>query len=72
MCSASQEEENFIGSLKLREEAEIAALELANVIDGVTHHNKAGEAEAEGKTAVLFGVDAAETEDVRMDETAGQ
>ena len=44
----------------------------ADIVDCVTHHDQAGEAETEGETVPFGGIDAAFAQDVRIDQTAGQ
>src|ERR1039458_7374434 len=45
---------------------------MADVVDGVAHHDEAREAQAEGEAVPLGGVDAAHAEDVGVDEAAGE
>src|ERR1035441_3714686 len=45
---------------------------MSDVVDGVAHHDEAGEAQAEGEAIPLAGVDAAHAEDVGVDEAAGE
>src|SRR5579863_5005526 len=57
---------------KLPQESEIAALQPAYVVDRVTHHDQAGEAESKRETAPLPGIDAAFEQHVRVDQAARQ
>src|SRR5579863_2990125 len=63
--------ENFMGGSELPEESQIAALEKANIVDGVAHHGQAREPQAEGEAAPLIRINTAHVQDVGMHQAAG-
>ena len=52
-------------------DAEVAAVQVTDVLNAELHHRQAGEADAERETAVFFRVDSAVTQDFRVNEAAG-
>ena len=54
------------------QEAQIAAVEQANIVDAVAHHRQARQAQAEGEAAPFFGIGAAGAQHGRMHQAAGQ
>src|SRR4051812_18017581 len=55
---------------KLPQEAQVAALQPADIVDRVPHHDKPGEAQAEGEAVPLGGIDAADAKHAGIHETA--
>src|ERR1035438_355904 len=61
-----------ISRLELLQEAQVAALQVAYIVDAVPHHDEARETQAEGETAPLLGIDAAGAQHVGVHQAAGQ
>ena len=51
--------------LKLAQGLQVAAVQIADILDAVLHHGQAGKAQAKGKARVLLRVDAAHLQHVR-------
>ena len=51
---------------KLRQEAQVSTLEVADIVDTVAHHSEASESQAEGKPAPFFWIDVAQSKHVGM------
>src|SRR5580704_13571427 len=58
------------GTSELPQEAEISALQPADIVDCVTHHYQARQAEAEREAVPFFGIDAAHAEHMRIHQAA--
>src|SRR5580704_14271996 len=58
--------------LKLLQKPEVAALQLPDIVDAVTHHRQTRQAQSEGEAVPLFGVDAAHPQDFRVHQAARQ
>src|SRR3546814_6274554 len=73
-CWRSQFSENFMlaPSCELLQEPHVVVEERTQVVDTVTQHREALDAEAEGETAVLLRVDADVAQYARMDHAAAQ
>ena len=50
--------------------SEIAALQMADIVNRIAHHSEAREAKAKSESAPLFGIDIAQTQDIRMHQAA--
>lgn len=61
---------NFSSISELLHKADVAALEMADVIDAVPHHNEPVQAEAEGEPGPLVGVNAAVPQHIGMHQPA--
>src|SRR5688500_11699541 len=73
-CWRSQFSENFIGtaSCELAQEAHVVVEEASQVVDAVTQHREALDAQAEREAGVAFRIDADVTQHVRMDHAAAE
>ena len=60
-----------LNRFELRECLKAARVEVTDILNAVFHHSKSGKTETECKARVLLGVNAALTENVGMNHTAG-
>src|SRR5580658_5370275 len=58
-------------SKELPQESQVAALEQADIIDGVAHHGQARESQAEGEATPLVRIDTAHAQDFGMHQATG-